>query len=373
VVLAAWEGLDGAKVWDCHAHLVGTGDGGSGAWVNPRMHSLFHPLQSAQRLFYLNAACVENAPGRVDPSFVERLQTLVQGMRPGHKVLLLAFDRHHDETGGVVDQRTTFYTPNAYARAVAAAHPRAFEWVASVHPYRADALDALRVAAAHGALAIKWLPVAMGIDPASPRCDRFYAEMARLDLPLITHAGAEMAVLGGDHQDYGNPLKLRRALDHRVRVVVAHCASLGDDVDLDRGPHGPRVPSFRLFVRLMDDPRYAGSIFADISALTQLNRVDAVKPVLERTDWHARLLNGSDYPLPGVMPLFSVGHLVDLKLLNPKTAPILKAIREHNPLLFDFVVKRHLASNGSRFARSVFETRPFFERRRPPPPARRPR
>jgi mannonate dehydratase len=37
-------------------------------------------------------------------------------------------------------------------------------------------------------------------------------------------------------------------------------------------------------------------------------------------------------------------------------------IREHNPLLFDFVLKRHLSSGGKRFPKSVFETRSFFDR-----------
>ena len=52
--------------------------------------------------------------------------------------------------------------------------PRDFEWVASIHPYRTDALEALEQAKRDGARAVKWLPSAMGIDPASPRCDRFY-------------------------------------------------------------------------------------------------------------------------------------------------------------------------------------------------------
>jgi len=60
---------------------------------------------------------------------------------------------------------------------------------------------------------VKWLPAAMGIDPGSPLCDRFYGALARLRLPLITHAGLERAVMGTDVQDYGNPLRLRRALD----------------------------------------------------------------------------------------------------------------------------------------------------------------
>ena len=43
---------------------------------------------------------------------------------------------------------------------------------------------------------------------------------------------------------------LRRALDHGVRVVVAHCATLGEDRDEDR-LHGGKVASFDLFARLI--------------------------------------------------------------------------------------------------------------------------
>ena len=253
--------------------------------------------------------------------------------------------------------------PNEYACAVALRSPRHFEWVASIHPYRVDALEALSRVAQDGARAVKWLPVAMGIDPASSRCDVFYALLAKLGLPLITHGGAELAVLGGDRQDYGNPLRLRRALDRGVTVVIAHCASFGKDQDTDRGANGPMVASFELFARLMDEPRYVGKLFGDVSAVTQINRVGVVKEILSRTDWHARLLNGSDYPLPGVMPLFSTRGLIELELLDANVADAISAVRGHNPLLFDFLLKRHIAYRGKRFPPSVFETRRFFDRR----------
>ena len=362
LVRSAWQGLDPAQVWDAHAHLVGTGDSGSGVVVNPRMQSLLNPAEYARRLFFLNAGCAHDAPGSVDRAYVERILNLVDGMRRGAKIVLFAFDRVHDERGAVQWERTGFYVPNAYARDTARAHPQVFEWVASVHPYRADCVEALERAKAEGARAVKWLPAAMGMDPASPLCDRFYAAAARLALPIISHAGLERAVLGSDAQDYGNPLKLRRALDAGVRVVVAHCASLGQDRDLDLGPGGPHVDSFELFARLMQEPRYAGRVFGDISAMTQVNRAGGfLARVLEREEWHPRLLNGSDYPLPGLMPIFSVEYIVSLGLLEAAAAPALSEIRAHNPLLFDFVLKRSLRANGRAFAASVFETRRFFE------------
>ena len=362
LVRAAWDGIDVAQAWDAHAHLVGTGDAGSGVVVNPRMQSLLHPGEYARRLFFLNAGCAHDAPDSVDRAYVERMLNLMDGMRAGAKLLLFAFDRVHDERGAVQWERTGFYVPNAYARDTARAHPQVFEWAASIHPYRADCVEALERAKAAGARAVKWLPAAMGMDPASPLCDRFYAAAARLALPIISHAGLERAVMGSDAQDYANPLKLRRALDAGARVVVAHCASLGHDRDLDQGPGGPHVDSFELFARLMKEPRYAGRVYGDISAMTQVNRAGgSLARVLERAEWHPRLLNGSDYPLPGLMPMFSVEYLVSLGLLEPAAAPVLSEIRAHNPLLFDFVLKRSLRLNGKAFAASVFETRRFFE------------
>ena len=361
LVRAAWDGIDPLQMWDAHAHLVGTGDSASGIVVNPRMESLLSPAQYARRLFFLNAGCAHDAPGSVDRAYVERMRNLVDGLMPGAKLLLFAFDRSFDERGRIVWERTGFYVPDAYARDTARAHPRYFEWAASIHPYRADCVEALAQAHRDGARAVKWLPAAMGMDPASALCERFYGALARLGLPLITHAGLERAVVGSDSQDFGNPLRLRRALEAGVRVVVAHCASMGRDRDLDKGDAGPLVDSFDLFARMMQEPRWQGRLFGDVSAMTQINRAGpALARTLERADWHARLLNGSDYPLPGVMPIFSVDYLVSLGLVETAAAAVLKEIRAHNPLLFDFVLKRHLRSGGRAFPASMFETRKFF-------------
>jgi predicted TIM-barrel fold metal-dependent hydrolase len=363
LVREAWEGIDASRVWDSHAHLIGTGDSGSGIFVNPRTDSLLNPGQYARRLFFLNAGCVHDAQDSVDRAYVERMRNLVDGMRPGVKLLLYAFDRAHDERGAPDLEHTVFYVPNEYARDVAKKFPGDFEWVASIHPYRKDCVEEAEKAKRDGARAVKWLPSAMGIDPASPRCDRFYEALRKANLPLVAHGGLERSVLGREAHDFGNPLRLRRALDAGVRVVIAHCASIGEDRDLDRGPKGPYVDSFSLFERLMRIPGYQNLLYGDISAMTQINRAGpALARVIETEAWHARLLNGSDYPLPGVMPIFSVDYLVGIKLVEASAAPVLRDIRLHNPLLFDFVLKRHLRSNGKALAAGVFETRMFFMR-----------
>jgi mannonate dehydratase len=358
-----WSGLDPARVWDCHVHLAGTGDGGSGIVIGPQLSSYLHPVQYGQRLFYMNAGCAQNEAGQVDRSYAARLINLTEAMPTGFKVLLFAFDRFHDETGRPRDEQLSFYVPDRYAHQLAAAHPSRFEWAASVHPYRPDALDALHSAVTDGARAVKWLPSAMGMDPASQRCDAFYRALATANLPLIVHCGSEQAVKGEHRQHLNNPLRLRRALDAGVRVVIAHCASVGQDIDLDRGQAGPAVSSFRLFSRIMAEPRSNGLFFGDISAVTQRNRpLSVLKTLLERADWHGRLLHGSDYPLPGILPLTTPTTLAKAGLLPAAAVPDLKQVREHNPLLFDLALKRLLSWKGLSFPASVFHTQQFFQK-----------
>jgi len=150
-----------------------------------------------------------------------------------------------------------------------------------------------------------------------------------------------------------------------VRVVVAHCASYGIDIDTDH-PDKPVVGSFELFERMMAEPRHQGRLFGEISAITQMNRMHILPRILEHSDWHTRLLHGSDYPLVGVMPLFSVKKFAEEGLLDPSVVPVIQELRDYNPLLFDFVLKRHLrlqtAEGTKKFHSAVFTTRAFFAR-----------
>jgi mannonate dehydratase len=365
-VARALEDLDLSKVWDGHVHLVGTGDGNpEDVWVNPALDSPWHPLEFIQKRLYMNASCVSDRQ-QADGAYVQRLQSLLEPY-PGLRLLLLAFDYNYDESGRRRPDLSTFYISNGYAQAVAESHPR-FEWICSVHPYREDALEALQWAADHGARAVKWLPPAMGMDPSSPRCDPFYQAMRRLHLPLLTHGGHELAAQGGGQQEFGNPLLLRQALEHGVRVIVAHCASLGSLIDLPgHAETGAASSNFQAFMGLMREPAYEDLLFGDISAITQVNRApEALRPLLLAADIHHRLLNGSDYPLTGILPLFSRSQLRRLGLLDADTAAVVFEIQKYNPLLFDLVLKRNLSWQGHRFPRQVFETADFFQRISPP-------
>lgn len=364
IVQAAWAGLDTAKVWDVHVHLSGLGLGSNRVWVNPTMRSILHPFEFIHAQFYANAACETKPNDPAADTYVARLLALQQSRPPGSKLMLLAMDYFHDEAGNRVPARTVFYVPNDYAAEIAAKHAAQFEWIASIHPYRPDCVEALEWAASHGARAVKWIPSAMGIDPASPRCIPFYEALKRLQIPLMSHGGYEHPLLGsGAMQELNNPLALRRPLDHGVRVIVAHCASTGTGIDTDRGANGPVVENFSLFSRMMDEPRYHSLLVGDISALTEASRVGPIlTSVINRADWHSRLLNGSDYPLPGYVPEVSISRLVSQNFITPAQGQFLGELRQHDPLLFDFVLKRSIAVEGASFATSVFETAEFFNR-----------
>ena len=352
----AWQGLDPARVIDCHVHLAGTGTGNSGCFVNPRMQSaLRHPIQFARFSIYKRAAGIDDM-ARADDDFVERLATLARWGPKHGRFVVLAFDMVHHEDGTADAAASEFYVPNDWALTVAARHPDCFLPAASVHPYRKDAVAELERAAARGAVCVKWLPNAQHIDPSSPRCDETYRALARLGLPLLTHAGHEAAVEAEEEQKLGNPLLLRRALDAGVKVIVAHCASSGQGADLDvHGHDQPEVDSFDLFLRLLDEPGWRGQLWGDVSALIQFNRCDKLARLLERPEVHARLLNGSDYPLPAINVLARSGKLESLGLVTSEERALLDEIDRHSGLCFDFAAKRVARRNGVGFADSVFQ------------------
>jgi mannonate dehydratase len=376
LIARAWSGIDPARVWDAHAHLVGVGDSGSGAYAHPDSESWFSPIERIRRRVILAAACVEDRPGTIDAAYVARLTHLLRQMPPGFRMLLFAFDFAAGDDGAPSPQLSSFHTPNAYAAAVAASHPRHFEWVASIHPYREDAVERLHAASAAGARAVKWLPSSMNVDPASPRCDAFYARLAALRLPLVVHCGEEYAAPGARRDSFNNPLRLRRPLEAGVRVVVAHAASLGHALDTEYAgaDAAPRVRAIDLFVRLMNERRYESNLFADVSAVFQRNRdIEVMKLLLSRREWHHRLLHGSDYPLPGIRFVYSLDTFVEHGMLDAAAAAFLRELQPHHPLLFEFVLKRLLtagraspaagAGGGERFDAAVFHTRDFFAAR----------
>ena len=351
----AREGIDPARLTDYHTHIVATGRQVKGAFFNPHMESLTNPVGYLKFQIYKSALGVSDMD-TADTDAELRLRNLIRHI-PGHGVhYLVAFDKHYDSKARLNLEKTEFHVPNEYVMELARKYPEYYRPMVSIHPYRPDALQELEKWAKQGARFVKWLPNAMGMDPADVRCEAFYRIMKKYDMTLLTHAGTEKAVEAEDDQKMGNPLRLRKPLTMGVRVMVAHLASLGQGEDLD-SMTGGRLDNFKLFTRLMDDPRYKNLLYAEISALTQANRLgEPLLTVLSRPDWWPRLRNGSDYPLPAINILFRLSDFVDQGYIDGDEKKYLAEIYDFNPLLFDFVLKRTVKKPGTdiRLPPSVF-------------------
>ncbi|WP_257306763.1 amidohydrolase family protein [Geothrix campi] len=355
----AFDDLDPARpVMDVHVHAIGLGQDGDGTSVNSKKLSPRHPFKRFETGLYLKATGVQGL-AHFDRDYLDRLIARARAFPRPVKIHLLAMDQAYRDDGTPDPVRTEFHVPNAYVFEVAALQPDLIVPVVSIHPARKDAIQELEACAARGARLLKWLPNAQNIDPADPRYDAFYRRMQELGMVLLTHAGEEKAVAVKGAQALGNPLRLRRPLDLGVTVIVAHCASLGRNADLDQP--GKTATNFDLFLRLMADPNYQGRLYGDLSAITQINRLPApLRTLLARTDLDQRLLNGSDYPLPGVNLIIWTRRLVQLKMITPDERKALNEIWRRNPLLFDFVLKRTLRDpkTGRRWEAALFQRDP---------------
>lgn len=364
LVEAAFEGLDARRLADVHVHVFGVAEDGTGASVHASARRRRNPLRHARFQVYLSAAGAQEGP-ETGRQVVERLLELIRAKPVSGRYFLYAMDHFHHPDGRRDAARSVFYVPNGYVFDLADQWPEYFVPVVSVHPYRSDALAEIDRWADRGVRFLKWLPNAMGIDPGCATLKPFYEKLVERDMVLLTHTGRELAVPAGGQQHYGNPLRLRLPLEMGVTVVALHCASDGRDRDLD-APRQPRVPSFDLLLRLLDEPRYQHNLYGEISSVTFFNHLPrALETLLSRPDLHPRLLNGSDYPLPGIKLLIRTAKLEKLGFITTDERHALNEIYRYNPLLFDFVVKRTVRHprTGQRFSPEVFMLPPKLLKR----------
>jgi predicted TIM-barrel fold metal-dependent hydrolase len=113
--------------------------------------------------------------------------------------------------------------------------------------------------------------------------------LAQRKIPFLSHVGYEFSLIGKD-QSAGDPDKLRMALDEGVTVIAAHGCSNGLIFS---------EPYYRTFLDLVS--RYK-NFYADVSALTLPNRFGMLLRLRRHPELHARLLFGTDYPLPVFHP-----------------------------------------------------------------------
>jgi hypothetical protein len=123
---------------------------------------------------------------------------------------------------------------------------------------------------------------------------------------------------------------------------MAHLASLGDCEDLD-SDSGGTASCFDLFWRLVEEKKYQGLLFGELSGTTIYTRFDGpFKKVLENPQFARRFINGSDYPLPAINILYRTGQYVKLGYITKQEKKSLDEIYKYNPLLFNLISKKIL-------------------------------
>jgi predicted TIM-barrel fold metal-dependent hydrolase len=318
------------EIIDIHCHTAGSGSGGSGCFVSPALRgswrfSLFH------RFFGVTE---EELQREGDPLIIRRLSETLAGSRLVARAVVLAMDGIVDDNGELDLSRTEMYIPNGFVAAQTRRFPNLL-FGASVNPRRPDALERLEEAAADGAVLIKWLPSIQHIDPSDKRFVPFYRRLSALGLPLLTHTGKERTFTWA-RDDLGDPERLRLPLEEGVTVIAAHGASSGRN----RGEK-----NFERFLRLA---RSHPNLYADISALTQINRLGHLERLLRHEELHGRILYGSDFPLINTGITSPWFHLYRLSPVGLR-----RVLREKNPWDRDVALKRELGVTYGIFANSA--------------------
>ena len=288
---------------DMHVHAACIGVGDSGCFLSPDI------FESYKYSFYLRAFGVteQELRSQGDPIVLERLNTQIGQSTLVDKAVVLALDGVI--TNGQLDrQLTQVYVPNAYLAGELGKYPNLL-FGASINPYRPDALQRLETAKLAGAVLIKWIPGIMHIDPADTRLVPFYEKLKELQLPLLSHAGQERS-FATSRDELGDPKRLSLPLERGVTVIAAHLASTGENEGEED------------FLRLLPMFKQYPNLYADISSLTQINKLGYLNRTLEEPSIHERLVFGSDWPLQ-FFPLVSAWYQ-----LGSVSAGKLKAIAQ---------------------------------------------
>lgn len=289
-------------ICDLHVHIAGLGTQGSGHRLAPSFlaSKAFQRFMRALKL----PADVLRSPD-CDAQIARRIVAWIDESVLDRAVLL-AFDAAHHADGTVDCARTKLVVDNDFVADLATTH-RKILFGASVHPYRRDATAELERLIARGACLVKWLPGAQNIQPDHPRCLPIYEVLAHHRIPLLCHTGVEHTVKTFPNT-LNDPARLIPALERGVVVIAAHC---GSRVFLHEKSY------FRCWRAMAE--RYE-RFYGDISAFGLITRIWVLRQVLKSPALTAKLVFGSDFPVPP-MPLSCLGpvrlrHALEVRRMN---------------------------------------------------------
>lgn len=248
------------------------------------------------------------------------------------RAVVLGFDGVYGTDGELDRGRSQMIVPPSWVFEVCRRHPALLPGP-SLNPLRRDALERLDECIEGGAVLLKWLPTAQGIDPADPRVAPFLRRMADARLPLLIHAGGSEMTFREVAPGLGDLARIRPALEMGVPVICAHSATR---VHLSRDRD--QLPLLRELLATHHNLWVDNSGMANPSRFAHLPRLAADPAIRDRT------LHGSDFPVPA-----SAAYYV--ARLGPRTAWRLD--RERNPLQRDLRIKRRLGYPDETLSRAA--------------------
>lgn len=284
----------GGPYLDMHVHVAGIGAGDSGCFISSELRD------SYKYDFYLKALGVNDKEISIygDALVLERLSKKIASSKHIEKAVVLALDGIIDDAGKLDRKNTQIFVPNDYVSKETSKYDNLL-FGASINPNRPDALKQLVDAKRSGAVLVKWIPSIMHIDPADEKLIPFYLALMELDLPLLSHTGQERTFLGA-RDELSDPQRLDLPLRVGVTVIAAHIAANGENEGEEN------------FYRIMPLFRKYKNLYADISSLTQINRLGYLREALQVDFLKDRLVYGSDWPLQFqliVSPWYQMRHL----------------------------------------------------------------
>jgi len=321
--------LPTGNIVDMHVHVAGLGVGDSGCYVSDAIRN------SYKFDYYLNAFSISRSQIEQlgDQLVFKNLSDMIAQSSYVGSAIVLALDGVVNPQGQLDLTQTELYVPNTFVAENTAKYDNLM-FGASINPYRQDALQRLERVKRQGAKLIKWIPSIQLIDPADERITPFYKKMLALDLPLLTHAGQEKSFTRA-RDELADPLRLQLPLSLGVTVIAAHIATTGESNGEDNMQR--ILPMFEQYPNL----------YADISSLTQINKLGFLNRALIDPRLKGRLIYGSDFPLINMILVSPYYFPLNLTLKQMITLSAIENVWDR-----DVKLKQALGVQSDVFARS---------------------
>ena len=355
-----YDGLKGMKrIYDVHLHNSGYDEG-----------NYLNPCASVRGLAgwmdYFTFMVLRYASGTKDPIgstqearkrihlYVAHFPKLTAIILPIQKAILPNGQIEWSKTGNFLKNYSAWLTAESFRGNESAIVP-----AVSIHPFDVKWKEKLCKAYAKGIRLVKWMPP-QSIPPDSEQLNDYYLLMSQLGMKLIAHTGPEHTIPTNESnkewQDWGNPLRFRKALQCGVDVIFAHCGHRDLIPDLDH-PDQPLIIGQELFLRIAREAyqknltgEWSGKVYGDLAAVTTHYGVEFIKGLLLNVNEEGiRYIYGSDYPYTNLIQPGKDAYDLCAKagLLAKQKVKPLKEIREWNPLLANYIFTKNLAMTGS--------------------------